>query len=158
MALRVNLANIRRKLGEPEYIITEISVEYWIINDSVAYKSYKNNKLYVEKHIKPQIGNLRFDAVRPVHIKKIFKDETGLSTSARSHINIALNGIFETAIVNHFCTTNPCKNVKPQSTPKKAPKAWTVAQVGKIFSFALTHEFGVIPSGCFIRMPGGGAV
>lgn len=81
----------------------------------VAYGTYRNYKLYVDKHIKPRLGKLKFTQVRPAHIEAFLQAESELSESARHHILIALNGMFETAIENHYCSENPVK--MPKSKP-----------------------------------------
>ncbi|WP_050696641.1 tyrosine-type recombinase/integrase [Anaeromassilibacillus senegalensis] len=75
--------------------------------DSISYGTYRNYKMYIEKHIKPAIGHLKFSQIRQAHIAALFKKESNLSDSARHHLYVALNGIFETAVKNHFCTENP---------------------------------------------------
>lgn len=119
--------------------------EYWLATykkDQVAYKSYRNYCLYVNKHIIPALGNKKLDDVRPAHIAKLYQDKASLSASAKRHISIALNGIFDTAIDNRLCSHNPCHKAKLPKTPKKAPRAWSAAQVAQILAFAPEHEYG----------------
>lgn len=118
---------------------------YWLETykkGRVAYKSYRNYKLYVEKHIIPELGHLKLTEVRPVHIAKLWQSKMGLSNSARQHISIALNGIFNTAIDNKLCTDNPCATEKVPKTPSKPPKAWSLPQVTKILNFVNNHPYG----------------
>lgn len=110
--------------------------------NKVAPKSYANYKLYVEHHIIPEIGDLKLDDVRPVHIEQIYLTKAGLSASALNHIKIALNGIFETAIDNRLCTTNPAKKPRPPKKTSKAPEAFTKDEVTKLLAFASTHQCG----------------
>lgn len=119
--------------------------EYWLDTykkDQVAYKSYRNYCLYVNQHIIPALGHLKLEDVRPAHIVKLYQDKVGLSASAKRHISIALNGIFETAIDNHLCSHNPCQKAKMPKTPKKKPQAWNMDRVAQILDFAPQHEYG----------------
>lgn len=119
--------------------------EHWLETykkDQVAYKSYRNYCLYVNRHIIPALGNVKLEDVRPAHIAKLYQEKVGLSASAKRHISIALNGIFDTAIDNRLCSHNPCHKAKPPKTPKKPPKAWNVEQVAQILAFASHHEHG----------------
>lgn len=121
--------------------------EYWLVTykkDQVAYRSYSNYQLYVNKHIIPALGALKLSDVRPAHIVKLYQEKAHLSASAKRHISISLNGIFETAIDNHLCAHNPCKKAKPPKSPRKAPQAWTAERVGQILAFASTHPYGPI--------------
>lgn len=83
--------------------------------DKVSYGTYRNYKLYVDKHIKPKLGKLKFEQVRPVHIEAFIQEEQALSESARHHILVALNGVFQTAVENRFCVENPVR--MPKSKP-----------------------------------------
>lgn len=119
--------------------------EYWLDTykkDQVAYKSYRNYCLYVNQHIIPALGHLKLEDVRAAHIVKLYQDKVGLSASAKRHISIALNGIFDTAIDNHLCSHNPCQKAKMPKTPKKKPQAWSMDRVAQILDFAPQHEYG----------------
>lgn len=119
--------------------------EYWLDaykKGKVAYKSYKNYCLYVNNHIVPALGRIRLDDVRPAHIETLYTQKVHLSSSARQHIRIALNGIFDTAIDNHLCRENPCKKVRPPKTPKKKPRAWCAEQAARILAFVKNHPNG----------------
>ena len=112
--------------------------------DKISYKSFKNYELYVDKHIIPAIGKLRLEAVRPAHIAQLYRAKKDMSASALRHIQIALNGIFETAIENRFCSENPVTKVDlPEKTKiKRTPKAFTVSEITKIINFAPQHKSG----------------
>ena len=63
----------------------------------VAPKTYENYEYYIEKFILPEIGRMKLDSVRPVHIEQIFAKAASLSHSARNEIKVCLNGIFKSA-------------------------------------------------------------
>jgi len=113
----------------------------------VSYSTYKDYKMYVEKHITSAIGETRLSEVRPAHIAKLYADarnryDKELSRSAKGNIMICLNGIFDTAIDNSLCKKNPAANV---SLPEKAPrriKAFSRTQIAHIVDFLDKHEYG----------------
>jgi integrase len=109
----------------------------------IAPKSYRNYELYVNKHIIPAIGKLKLDDVRPAHIEALYRKEGKLSASALSHIGLALDGIFQTAIDNRLCTVNPCNKAHaPHPSTKKTPEAWRKDEVELLLVFAPSHEWG----------------
>jgi len=117
--------------------------------NNVAYSTYRNYKMYVEKYIKPLIGALRFEQVRPAHIEQLFnKLRDDMSQSARRHINIALNGIFKTAIENHFCKENPVKSMPMPQTDPEEIKVFSPEQVKLIMEKAPAH-----PNGIYVLLP-----
>lgn len=89
----------------------------------VADGTYNNYKLYVEKHIIPYFGGSKIKDIRPAQIEKFMATEKDLSESARHHIWITLNAIFETARKNRLVDENPCgEYVKPREEKDKAAK------------------------------------
>lgn len=111
--------------------------------DTVAYSTYRNYKMYVDNHIKPKLGKLKFANVRPAHVQSFFNGLTDMSESARRHINIALDGIFTTAIENRLCEHNPIKPMPMPQTDPNEIKVFTPDQLKKILSSAAKHPLGV---------------
>ena len=110
--------------------------------DQISYKSYKNYCLYVNGHIVPEIGKLKLESVRPAHIMQLYKKKSDLSASALKHIEIALNGIFETARDNRLCKENPASKVKPPEKIKKTPMSFGLREIDLMMSFAPNHKSG----------------
>lgn len=102
----------------------------WAIEWLQAYKyhkvadgTYKNYELYVTKHIVPFFADYKIKDIRPALVEKFMTTKDNLSNSARHHIWIALNNIFETAVKNRLCEENPCTEYKPPREEKdKAAK------------------------------------
>jgi len=108
----------------------------------VEYGTYHNYELYVKNHIIPDLGHLKLNNVRPAHIEEFFSHRTHLSESARRHIRIALRGIFETAVDNKYCISNPVKPQKSLKKPEETIKIFTLDQLEKLISDAKAHKFG----------------
>ncbi|MDR1737143.1 MAG: site-specific integrase [Oscillospiraceae bacterium] len=108
----------------------------------VSFGTYKNYKLYVDKHIVPALGRLKLDEVRPAHIQKFYKDKSELSASARHHLHIAVAAIFETAMDNGFCTSNPAKKADWGGLKKKEVDVFSETEIKNILEFAKTHPDG----------------
>lgn len=128
-----------------------LTVEQWATQwleiykkGKVAPKSYTNYEMYVVRHIIPAIGKKKLTDVRPVHIEQLYADEKALSSSALHHIEIALNGIFESAVDNRYCESNPCRKVKPahaDETPP-VPEVFGRDDVVMLLCYAYTHPLG----------------
>lgn len=100
---------------------------------TVAYSTYRNYEMYVENHIKPALGRLKFSQVRPAHIAQFFSQRTDLSDSARHHLYITLNGIFATAAKNHFCAENPVEAPK-NTEPEKEVLIFSPDEISKLLA------------------------
>lgn len=111
--------------------------------DKIAYKSYKNYELYVNKHIIPAIGKVKLVDVRPAHIEKIYLDEANLSDSARKHIHLALKGIFKTAVDNNFCKSSPVDKVSSPAVANDEPEIFSADEVTAILTAAKDHKYGL---------------
>jgi site-specific recombinase XerD len=108
----------------------------------VEYGTFRNYEMYVQNHIIPGIGHLRFEQVRPAHIEAFFSQRAQLSVSARRHINIALKGIFDTAVENHFCAVSPVKSLNAKKEADTTIKVFTPEQLDSILRAAPGHQYG----------------
>ena len=115
--------------------------------DKVAYKSYYNYHLYVTQHIIPAMGAVKLQDVRPAHVEMLLKDKKDLSNSARHHIRIALNGIFDAAVDNNLMASNPIRRVHDQKKPPKSPEVFTTAEIEQLLNVAASH-----PHGLYVQM------
>lgn len=120
---------------------------------NVSWKVGKDYRMYVEKHIleadvggKKKLGDLNLNDVRPAHIAKLYMNAKGkrgeLSKSAFNYIRISLNGIFETAIDNGLCVSNPTKKAAPPKKQEADVKAFSKTQITKIMEYVDQHENG----------------
>lgn len=112
-----------------------------------SYSTYKDYKMYVDRHIIPAIGKVKLAEVRPAHIAKLYaeaKNRYGeeLSRSSKGNIRICLNGIFETAIDNAICHKNPAANVQLPEKPPRRVKAFGRTQIACIVDYLDKHENG----------------
>lgn len=113
----------------------------------VAFGTHKDYKMFVNNHIIPAIGDLKFKEVKPAHIARLYADAKNskgqrLSRSALEKIKIALSGIFETAVDNGYCGKNPVIKVKlPDKEPKKI-LIFSREQMGEIVKYLAEHEYG----------------
>lgn len=110
--------------------------------DKVAPQSFRNYKNYVNAHIVPVIGPMRVSDVRPVDIERVMAAASSLSDSARNHIKISLNGIFETAVDNGLCSRNPVAKVKLQKHGEKAPVCFDREEVATLLPYCAEHPDG----------------
>lgn len=110
--------------------------------DKIAYKSYVNYKMYIEKHIVPALGALKLDSVRPAHLEQFYQSKMDLSRYARRDLDTILRGVFGSAVDNHLCTTNPALKADPQKGGVKKVDVFTPDEIKKILAFADTHKYG----------------
>lgn len=83
--------------------------------DAVSYRTWANYELYWNRYIKPSLGKLPLDKVRPADIERMMGGAAHLSKSARHHIFLTVNQIMKSAVVNDLCDRNPCDGVQIKS-------------------------------------------
>lgn len=110
--------------------------------DKIAYKSYKNYEMYINKHIIPALGGLKLEQVRPAHLEKFYLSKMDLSGAARRDMHTVLRGVFETAIDNKLCSDNPALKADPKKSARTEVKVFPPADIKKILECAPTHEYG----------------
>ena len=79
-----------------------------------------NEKCY--KHIKPEIGHMKLQAVRPEHIQKILNKmkREGYSSGYIDNTRQVMNMIFHQALMNGIILTNPVeRSILPKTEDKK---------------------------------------
>ena len=106
--------------------------------------TYRNYAHYVNTHIVPALGHLKFEDIRPAHIEKFMRGKSSLSASAQQHIKIALGAIFETAIDNGFCLSNPCRKITVKKDKDNAPKVFSKDDIAALLEIAPTVEYGYL--------------
>jgi len=122
------------------------TVEVWAVEwldtykkGTVSYGTYNNYRMYINNRIIPKLGKMRLSQVRPVHIQQFYKTINKLSKTAQNDIYSALNGIFETAKVNHFCNENPVSKPTIARKTKKQIEVFTVKEIQKIIQSTNKH-------------------
>lgn len=119
----------------------------WLLiykKDKVQYNTYKNYEGYTKKHIIPEIGALKLEQVRPAHIETLMKKKAELSISAQHHIYLTIKSIFESAVENKLCTTNPVGKFKAPRTEEKKPQVFSQTEVKNVIEKANTHKYGYL--------------
>ena len=106
--------------------------------------TYRNYAHYVDKHIVPALGHLKFEEIRPAHIEKFMSGKSELSKSAQQHIKIALGAIFDTAIDNGFCLSNPCRKITVKKDKDQTPKVFPKDDIAALLEIAPSVEYGYV--------------
>ena len=121
---------------------------------NISYITYSDYAGYIKNHIKPKLGSLKLEQVRPAHINQFFRGltktnkkgeplpGTKLSDSAQRKIKILLDNIFDSAIENRFCKTNPAQNIKLEKKPQKEVEIFKQSEIDAILNYVPVHKDG----------------
>ncbi|WP_344935327.1 site-specific integrase [Sphaerisporangium flaviroseum] len=113
-------------------------------------RTLKDYKMIIRLYVRPSIGNMRLQAVRPSTITKLYghlrakgsKDGRPLSTRSVNHVHAVLRKAFGDAVkVEELLTSNPVERAKrPKHTYAEPGSVWTPYQLRTFLTFARSHR------------------
>ncbi|WP_021599528.1 tyrosine-type recombinase/integrase [Actinomadura welshii] len=113
-------------------------------------KTLANYRYLIDRHVKPNIGGLRLQAVRPGQITKLYRDlvttggQTGKGVSPRTvaHVHSVLRKAFGDAVrVDELIASNPTERAKrPRLHHDEPGKVWTPEQLRAFLTSAEGHR------------------
>ncbi|GII87696.1 site-specific integrase [Sphaerisporangium siamense] len=124
----------------------------WIETHAMEIKplTLKDYKMIIRLYVRPNIGNMRLQAVRPSTITKLYghlrskggKDGKPLSTRSVNHVHAVLRKAFGDAVkVEELLTFNPVERAKrPKHTYTEPGSVWTPDQLRTFLSIARSHR------------------
>ena len=126
-------ALLERDLKEGKRTISKnMTVEDWAIEWMQTYKrpvmtdgTYNNFFSYLRCAIFPAIGYMQLKDVKPLHCQSILNSLDGKSSSYVTKVNLAMRGIFQTAIDNHLLIENPAQKLSSPKTEDGTHRALT---------------------------------
>lgn len=126
-------------------------VKDWVSEWLVSYKEPEVNARWFsdinaicEKYLIPAIGHMPISKVKPLHIKKIFNEISGMSQSYNAKVYDILKQIFRTAFENELILKDPMQGLKkPQGEPPKKRRAITARERELTLRVAEYHRGGL---------------
>jgi len=115
--------------------------EYKVKVKPLTYSSYE---VAIKNHIKPRIGALKLQAVRGVHIQKLYNDMTASGLSPKSVKNVAaiMHKAFSVALKQGMIQTNPCDAAELPKAVHKEIQPLTDADIPKFLKAIEGHPMG----------------
>lgn len=120
---------------------------------SIVYGTYKNYKLYLDKHIAPALGSIRVDHINVIMIEQFMQTKRSLSLSAQKAIRTELRMIFDAAVANDYIAKNPIAAVSPIRSPQEKTHFYGLEEIQSIVSHCALNPFGyavlwLLSTGC----------
>lgn len=121
--------------------------------DSIVYGTYKNYKLYLDKHITPALGSVRVDHVNAMMIEQFLQTKRSLSFSAQKAIRTELRMILDSAVANDYMVKNPMVAVSPIRSPQEKTHFYGLDEIRLIIARCAQNPFGyavlwLLSTGC----------
>ncbi|MGI5233755.1 tyrosine-type recombinase/integrase [Actinoallomurus sp. CA-142502] len=127
-------------------------LDEWIEAHAVEIKpkTLADYRHLIERHVKPHIGGLRLQAVRPARITKLYRDLVtsggrdgkGLSSRTVAYVHAVLRKAFGDAVrVDQLLPSNPVERAKRPRMQRSEPgKVWDGAQLKTFLDAAKAHR------------------
>lgn len=105
--------------------------------------TYSSYEVAIKKHIKPSMGALRLQAVRGIHVQKLYNSMTAAGLSAKTVKNVAaiLHKAFSVAVKQGIVQTNPCDAAELPKAAHKEITPLTDAEIPLFLDAIKGHPF-----------------
>lgn len=103
--------------------------------------TYSSYAAAIKKHIKPNIGALRLQAVRGIHVQKLYNGMTsaGLSAKTVKNVSAIMHKAFSVALKQGMIQTNPCDAAELPKAAHKEIQPLTDAEIPLFLSAIKDH-------------------
>jgi integrase len=127
-------------------------LDQWIEAHAVEIKpkTQQDHRHLIARHVKPYIGSLRLQGVRPAQITKLYRDlvttggrnRTGLSSRTVEYVHAVLRKAFKDAgLVDQLLASNPVERAKrPRNPVRERGEIWTAGQLRVFLDVARGHR------------------
>jgi len=155
------MTKLKQKLFEGSYIKqSEIKLGDWLTRwnegrkSQLAYNTYRAYKVWIEKHIKPKLGEVKLRELKARQIQDLLnkkldgesgKDNKGLSVNSVKHIYATIHTALNQAVKEQLINRNVADSVKPpKKQEEKKLQTWTKEEVKKFLAQAKDHKYYII--------------
>ena len=127
-------------------------LDQWIEAHAVQVKpkTLQDYRHLIDRHVKPRIGGLRLQAVRPAQITKLYRDllteggrsGAGLSPRTVEYVHAVLRKAFRDAVLmDQLLPSNPVERAKrPRNPVRERGEIWTASQLCVFLDVARGHR------------------
>ena len=149
--LILNIETIEKEqLVKPSDILVGEWLEIWMQDykkNSIRSSTYVSYHQSIEKHIRPAIGNIHLQKLRPEHIQKLLNemgkandDQPALAPWTILKAKNIISGAMEQAVRNRLIIFNPAKATIPPKLTQKEIRVLTEAEQQKFMDACKGHR------------------
>ena len=109
-------------------------LDYWMesyVKANVKPRTLENYEYIVRMHLRPALGKVKLDKLRPVHLQNLYttKLASGLSPRTVGLMHTIVKAALKRAVRWEFVYRNVADSAEPPKVPKKAVNVLTLPQV-----------------------------
>lgn len=124
------------------------------VKASRADGTYQSYRIAVEKHIVPHLGKIRFNSIKPVHIKRWITSLESIGSRARQNAFKVLRSALNDAVRMRILPENPTDSFDAPSHRRSEIDPFTAHEASAIvecFEGSEWHLFAMLGFGCGLR-------
>ena len=146
--LGAKVATKKKELEEGRTIVNKnTTLKQWSFQwldtykkSSISFRTYKDYLARLNKHILPEIGNMKLKDIKPVHCQKVLNNMTGYSKDRVLKINNTMYQMFKKACSNHLILFNPADDLAPPKAVNGEGRALTDYERSIVYKVSLKHK------------------
>jgi integrase len=119
---------------------------YWLDTykkpPAVAWGTYYEYKVIIEKNIIPIIGEKQLDQLRPIDAQAVINALSEYSFSRKKKVRFLLSAMLRSAVENGYCKKNIAANIKLEKPAKKEVEIFKPETISEILNFE--HPFSYV--------------
>jgi integrase len=145
-AMHEMLAKVaRNEYVEPAKVTIGELMDMWFeqyVKTKCRPKSIETYERLIRLHIKPAIGKMKVNQIKPLHIQQFLSEQIGkLETSTIRMLRSACRNAFQWGIDMEIVGFNPVEKAKPPKRQPKEMKYWDEEQVKRFLEVAKDHRY-----------------
>jgi integrase len=155
------MTELKQKLFDGSYVKqSEIKLGEWLTRwnegrkSQVAYKTYRSYKIWMDKHIIPELGDVKLKDLKARQIQNLLNkkierrspdNDKGLSVNSVKHIYATIHTALNQAVKEQLIVRNVAASVSPpKKQEEKKLQTWTKEEVNKFLAQAKKHKYFII--------------
>jgi len=119
---------------------------YWLNTykkpPAVAWGTYYEYKVIIEKNIIPIIGDKQLDQLKPIDIQAVINSLSDYSFSRKKKVRFILSAMLRSAVENGYCRKNVAENIKLKKPAQKEVEIFKPETIKEILNFE--HPFSYV--------------
>jgi len=146
---KILMYKIETDVAEGKYVPTDKSllahyIDIWfnVHKKTLEDTTKASYEMYIEKHIKPVLGNITLQKITPLQIQDMYNSmiKKGLSANTVKHAHAVLNQVIKSAVSNNILLTNPMNGVKLPKLTKFKPTMCTQNDYKSVVNIVKDHS------------------
>ena len=151
------ILDLKKKMGDNAFNVNTLDnvAQLWFgaKKHHVVPATLRSYISVYDNHVKPKFGSRKIKDILPMNLQPFFDNLSGTKGKTCENAKIILNGVFDFAVANRICLTNPMQGVIIDKHVRKAGKALSNEQIMRFEN--VMHSLGGVGTAYLIILHSG---